>query len=369
MKDLENILSKFRLQGNVASIKPFGSGHINDTYKITNGSGHAPDYLLQRINHHVFRDVAGMMNNVFEVTEYAKKKLKRLGYQDINERILSLIQTTGGENFSRDGDQYWRVFEFIDLKSYDLAENTDQVYEGAKAFGMFLYLLDGFPIDKLVITIPNFHNLYFRLEQLNQAVEQLKVSKTKTALSEIREELSLVKKHADSLCEIQRLTDRRILPLRAVHHDTKFNNVLLNKQNKAKCVIDLDTVMPGVMHSDFGDGIRTGAATADEDELDLDKVDLDVEKYTAFTTGYLESAGEILTVVEAKHLVESTLLFPFMQGVRFLSDHIMGDVYYKVKYPGHNLHRARNQFHLFKQVNKRRKDLQSVIDFNISFSI
>ena len=243
------------------------------------------------------------------------------------------------------------------MKSENIARNTNQIYEGAKAFGNFLCLLRDYPINQLNYTIPDFHNMILRMNQFDEAIRN-----TKKDLAQVKEEIKLVSEHGDRMCVLENLNRMKAIPLRVVHHDTKFNNVLFNNHDKGMCVIDLDTVMPGIVHSDFGDGIRTGAATAGEEENDLNKIALDIDKFRAFTTGYLESTSDILTSKEKEHLIDSVLLFPFMQGVRFLTDYLNGNIYYKTSYEDQNLNRARNQFRLFKHINKRIKELAQIIN-------
>lgn len=352
-------MSFFELKGDIGSTLPFGDGHINDTYRVINSDISHPDYLLQRINHTVFKDVDGLMNNLHEVNNFIRTKLKEAGITDVNQRAQTLIKTRKNELYTVVEGDYWRVFEFLELKSENIAKNTNQIYEGAKAFGNFLYTLRDYPVNQLIYTIPDFHNMILRMNQFDQAIRN-----TQKNLSQVDEEVKLVREYGDSMCVLENLNRKKVIPLRVVHHDTKFNNVLFNSHDEGMCVIDLDTVMPGIVHSDFGDGIRTGAATAGEEENDLDKIGLNIDKFRAFANGYLEKTSDILTNIEKKHLVDSVLLFPFMQGVRFLTDYLNGNIYYKTTYEDQNLNRALNQFQLFKHINKRKNELAQIIDQN-----
>lgn len=243
------------------------------------------------------------------------------------------------------------------LKSYDRPGTATQVYEGAKAFGQFFYDLTDFPNDQLCITIPRFHDLEFRLLQFSQALEVAQRERSRQASDQIK----FVKNNAAELMFLQDLTRKGRVPLRVTHNDTKFNNVLLDENDKGKCVIDLDTVMPGLVHYDFGDGIRTGSVTCEEDEADLSLVDIDIAKYEAYIAGYLDVTREVLTPLELEYLHIAAPFMAFIMGVRFLTDHLAGDAYYKIDFPGHNLQRAKCQLHLSKVMLDRKKEIAELI--------
>lgn len=360
MKKINQIISHFQIDGTIGAIKEFGNGHINDTYKIRNADSKKPHYLLQRINNSIFNDVENLMNNMNGVCLHLKTKLIEHGYSQADQRTLTLIPSKGGENYVIIDESYWRVFEFLDLTAKDTAENTNQVYEGAKAFGNFVFMLKDYPLSKLAYVIPNFHNMTYRMNQFDQALKN-----TKMDLSKLSQEIKLVQKYINSMCLFEDLKKKKVIPKRVVHHDTKLNNVLFSKYDKGICVIDLDTVMPGMVHSDFGDGLRTSAATAGEEETDLTKIGIDIEKFSAFTEGYLETTRDILTDGEKQYLIDSVLLFPFMQGVRFLTDYLNGNSYYKTTYEDQNRNRALNQFQLFKDINSKKNDLAKIISNNL----
>ena len=354
----EAIIDKFAIEGKVDKVEPFGNGHINDTFQIVNSVDGCPDYLLQRVNHEVFKDVPGMMNNIWQVTEHINNKNNSTDNGSEIQETLKLVKTNTGELYSKKEDgSFWRVFDFKKgLKSYDLVQTPEQAYEGAKAFGLFFKLLSDFPAEKLTDTIPNFHNIILRLETLKNVIEKHPEGRT----LEVQDEIKFVFSVAEQMCQIETLKNDGVIPLRVTHNDTKFNNVLLSPDDKGICVIDLDTVMPGVVHYDFGDGIRTGTTTAEEDESDLNLVQFDINKYEAFADGYLETTREILSPVEVQNLGISGALFAYIMGVRFLTDYISHDVYYKIGYPTQNINRARCQFELTRKILERLPELNQI---------
>ncbi|MGZ3752158.1 MAG: phosphotransferase enzyme family protein, partial [Mucilaginibacter sp.] len=263
---LLSLISEFKIDAEIATTKPFGSGHINDTYRVVNTDKNGHDYLLQRINSYVFKNVPLLMNNLINVTEHLRKKLSELPIDVIEKAVLTVVETKDGRPFYKDADNnYWRVFYFMKgTKSYDIATTDKQAFEGGKAFGAFQALLADLDVNRVKDTIPNFHNIEYRLANLQKAIDADKAGRVKEVLWEIK----FIKKRADDMSEILRSGNAGDLPLRIVHNDTKFNNVLLDKDDKAQCVIDLDTVMPGYVAYDFGDSIRTIINTAEEDEAD-----------------------------------------------------------------------------------------------------
>lgn len=358
MKSIEGIVQSFSIEGQITDIQPFGSGHINDSFKVTTQENPNPNYLVQRINHKVFPDVEGLMDNIVNVTTHLKRELSKPENSRVDQLVLEPIFTLDGKTHIEQGG-YWRVYTFLDdLKSYDQAQSEDQLYEGAKAFGHFLKLLEDFPKEDLNITIKDFHNITSRLETFSTVSTQKGV---KTILSEVKKEVNYIYEVADEMCTIQLLLEAGKIPLRVTHNDTKFNNVLLDENDKGKCVIDLDTVMPGIVHYDFGDGIRSGASIASEDERDLQVIELDMDRFKAFTEGYLDSTRECLTPIEVETLAGSSALFPFLMGVRFLTDYLDGNNYYKIAYPDHNLVRARAQLHLSRLARRQMKELNSIV--------
>ncbi|XOV94710.1 MAG: phosphotransferase enzyme family protein [Bacteroidota bacterium] len=353
---LKAIVDLFDIEGIVSDIHPFGSGHINDSYRVVNSEAGCPDYFLQRINHHVFKDVEDMMQNILSVTEYLSGIYQKRVPTERNE-VLTIVRTKDGGLYAKINDQYWRLYLLIEgLKSIDKPDSNQMIYEGAKGFGQFVADLSAFEADSLVDTIPNFHHMPKRLNRFWEVIG------SKTDFT--REEwfgVDFINNHGEELCKLQSLLEDGTLPLRVTHNDTKFNNILFDQDHKAKCVIDLDTVMPGLVHFDYGDGIRTGTSTSEEDETDLDKVDVDIDAFEAYTHGFLDATREILTSQEIENLVEGALLMPFIMGVRFLTDYFEDNKYYKIAYPNHNLDRARCQLELTRKMLIRKADLVSIV--------
>ncbi|WP_170110316.1 phosphotransferase enzyme family protein [Flavilitoribacter nigricans] len=351
--DIEQLLTHFEISGAIGNIQGFGSGHINDTFKITNASPGEPDYLLQRINHKVFPHVGPMMDNILRVTEHLKKK------ENPEYHSMTIVPTRTGDLFIRDDNgSYWRVYIFLEkLVSYDVVETSEQIYEGGKAFGTFLRDLSDFPAETLFPTLPNFHHVPMRVRNLERAVKDDKAGRVLQANHLIRFALEV----ADEMCRIQALGDQHQLPLRVTHNDTKFNNVMLDRNGKGRCVIDLDTVMPGYVHFDFGDAVRTSVSSAPEDETDLEKIQVDLDRFEAFARGYLEPSRDILSPLELEYLPLSGAMLAYIMGIRFLTDFLMGDVYYKIHSPEHNLQRATAQLDLTQKILNRIPDLKRMI--------
>jgi thiamine kinase-like enzyme len=354
-----SLISEFKIDAKIASVKPFGSGHINDTYHIINSDANRVDYLLQRINHHVFRDVPALMQNLLNVTNHLKQKLSLVPGANTEKEVLTIVETRQGLPYFKDADDdYWRVFHFLkDTRSYDQVETEKQAFEGGKAFGRFQALLSDLDTNLVKDTIPNFHNIEFRLNKLHQAIDADAVGRLKQVLPEIE----FIKLRAAKMSEILLLGRAGILPQRIVHNDTKYNNVLLNSEDKAQCVIDLDTVMPGYVAYDFGDSIRTIINTTAEDEADLIQIGLNIPLFEAYTQGYFQEAIEFLTEAEIDSLLKGVLLLPYIQAVRFLTDYLEGDHYFKIHSPDHNLQRARAQLALVKKLEDNQETLDLII--------
>jgi Ser/Thr protein kinase RdoA (MazF antagonist) len=355
-----DIVSGFKVQGKIVSAKPFGSGHINDTYRVYTATGN--EYLLQRINHFVFKDVAGLMDNMVNVTRHLKEKLRDIPGSDPEKEVLTLVENNADGFYITDADgNYWRVFYFLkDTKSYDQVLTEKQAFEGGKAFGRFQSLLSDLDTDLIVDTIPNFHNIEHRLSNLDKAIAADTVNRVNKVLPEI----DFIDQRREQMSKVLQLGREGILPKRIIHNDTKFNNVLLDKNDQAQCVIDLDTVMPGYVAYDFGDAVRTTINTAPEDEPDLDLINLNIPLFSAYVEGYLQQAKDFLTHAELHSLVNGALLLPYMQGVRFLTDYLDGDKYFKIHSPEHNLQRTSAQFQLVKKLEEAEDVLKGIISTN-----
>ena len=350
-KQFQEILANFNLSLNPDA---YGNGHINDTYIVHS----QPDYILQRINKKVFTNPPAVMENIQGVTEFLRRKIIAEG-GDPDRETLNLIMTVDGQPYYHHTDgEYYRVYKFIDhAVSYDLVENPMQLYHAARAFGKFQNMLADYPAEKLHETIVDFHNTRVRYEQFKTALAKDASGRAKNARPEIDFVLA---REGDAGVIVDALADGSI-PLRVTHNDTKLNNVLLDeKTGEGVCVIDLDTVMPGSLLYDYGDALRFGGSSGAEDEKDLAKIWFDVEKFTAFTKGFIEVLPSI-TDKELRLLPFSIKLMTLECGSRFLADYINGDVYFKTHYPEHNLVRARTQFKLVKEIEDKMDELNAIV--------
>ena len=342
--ELTGIIQQFAIAGGVGKITPHGGGHINDNFLVRNNSPAHPDYLLQRVNHHVFRDVELLMNNMTRVTGHIAGQLGHLSPEERYRRSLEIIPTKGGKPFFKDSDGcYWRILNFIpDHVVYDSTDDQEVAREGARMFGEFIRMLSSLSPAEIGDSIPRFHDIRWRLSGLEKSISKDTGGRCRL----VKEELRYIGSKTGLVTTIQRLGDKGAIPLRVTHNDTKINNVLFDREKKGLCVVDLDTVMPGYVHYDFGDGIRTFTNTGLEDDPELENVQMDLDLYGAFAAGFLEATREILTPTEIDTLVYAGVLFPFIMGVRFLTDYLDGDIYYKTDHGEHNLQRARAQFKL-----------------------
>jgi len=376
MPDLKKIVELFAIEGEVKEIKPLGNGLINDTYKVVT-EGNAPDYVLQRINNAIFTDVDLLQSNIEAVTRHIRKKLEAAGEDDIDRKVLRFIPLKSeGEKvevlmsekpktYCLEDGKYWRVSVFIDnAYTYETVNPEYSGYAG-EAFGNFEAMLADIP-DTLGETIPDFHNMELRLRQLVEAVREDRAGRLhaddKTGDQELHRILEDIDKYGVQMCKAEQLHREGKLPKRICHCDTKVNNMMFDKDGKILCVIDLDTVMPSYVFSDFGDFLRTAANPVAEDSPELDKVAFDMEIFKAFARGHLTGTKPFLTPVERENLPYAACLFPFMQAVRFFADYINGDTYYKIKYPEHNLVRTRNQLKLFHSALGKVPEMSSFIE-------
>jgi len=358
--DASSAIEHFDIKGNILAVKPYGGGHINDTFLVTtDGNLSTPHFLLQKLNTYVFRDPAGLMNNISIVTGHIRKTLKNRQITDQDRRSLTLFETKTGDLYIEDDETgIWRVFNYIeDHKVFDKAPNAEIAFEGARKFGEFLHFLSDLNPMEIVETIPRFHDIAFRLQNLEQAIKRDPVERVKA----VQDEIKYVRSKSEVMSVILNLGKKGLIPIRITHNDTKINNVLFDRSNKGLCVIDLDTIMPGFAHYDYGDGIRTCANTGEEDEQDLNNMNYDLEMFEAFSAGYIESTHDLLVREEIDSLAYAALLFPFIMGVRFLTDYISGDVYYKTRYPEHNMVRARAQLKLARDGEARFEDMKRII--------
>jgi Phosphotransferase enzyme family len=355
-RDLAAVVGKFRIDGEFLGASPYGSGHINDSYCISFRRESAPvRYILQRINSCIFKDPIALMENIQRVTAHLGAKVS--GERDADRVSLTLIATRDGEACYSDTDgNYWRVYRFIeDAHSYDAVESADQAFQAAKAFGQFQKLLVDLPTPRLHDAIADFHDTPKRFAALERAIASDVAGRAILVKPEI--EFAFARK---SIASLLLAAD---LPERIIHNDTKFNNVLLDDvTGEGICVVDLDTVMPGLALYDFGDMVRTTTSEAKEDERDLSKVAVQFPLFEALARGYLASAGNFLTEAEKRHLVLSGKLMTFEQGVRFLTDYLVGDAYYKVSRNEHNLDRCRTQFKLLESIEEQEERMERLVE-------
>lgn len=350
---MHNIIKKFAIKGNVIYCNRFGSGHINKTYDVK--TDFPRRYILQRINDDIFKDIPMLMNNINLVTNHLRS-VKEKG-----QKVLTLIPTLDGSTFYVDEHgNNWRIWKFID-KSVCLnkAESINDFYQSALAFGNFQNQMSSFDAHLLGETIPQFHDTPMRYKQLHQAIKFDTCDRVKTALPEI--EFALDREdEAGIMINMQR---EGKLPLRVTHNDTKLNNVMLDKKTrKPLCVIDLDCVMPGLLGNDFGDSIRFGASTAEEDEQNLDNVSLSLELFEGYVRGFMEACKHSITQEEIETLPLAAKLMTLECGVRFLTDHLNGDKYFHITRKGHNLDRARTQFKLVADMENKYLDMKEIIE-------
>lgn len=339
--DFASLTSRFAIPGGFVSGEPYGTGHINDTFVVgMDQAGKAARYILQRINHNVFKEPATLMQNVARVTQHQHSKLTG---PDACRRALTLVPTVDGTDYHFDEDgNYWRVYIFIEnAATYDEMETPAQSYEAAKAFGEFMKQLRDLPGGPLAETIPDFHNTRARFDVLQQAIDADVCNRA----SEVAGEIAFAHEREAMVDVLLDLQQAGQIPTITTHNDTKLNNVMLDDvTGEGICVIDLDTVMPGVSLYDFGDMVRTAARPVPEDEMDLSKVVARVDMVEAIARGYLASAGDVLNAVEKEHLMFSGRLITLEIGLRFLTDYLQGDIYFKIHREAQNRDRCRVQF-------------------------
>lgn len=358
MEHIKNIASQFAIQGTISQISPLGNGLINDTYKITTAEPAEHDYVLQRINHHIFTDVPLLQHNIEVVTGHIRRQLEKAGTPDIDRRVLTFLPTKEGKTFyyDKEKDEYWRVSVFIsNAVTIEKVDETSS-YNAGNAFGNFESMLTDVA-DQLGETIPSFHNMELRRDQLRDVLRRDPVGRA----ASVAEFVNQIESYMDEMCQGERLLREGKLALRVCHCDTKVNNVMFDTEGNVLCVIDLDTVMPSLFSSDYGDFLRTAANTVAEDSPELDKIDFRMDIFRAFTRGYLETAGAFLTPLEVSLLPYAAELFPYMQCVRFLWDYVSGDHYWKCQFAEHNLVRAQNQWQLFLKAREHEEEMKEFI--------
>lgn len=357
---LKNIVERFTFGGTISEIKPLGAGLINDTYLVKTVEDNEPNYVLQRVNHHVFPDVDMVMRNIEAVTTHIRSKLEKAGEVDIERKVLRFIPAKAdGKLYSIVDGEYWRLMVFIPDAVTKQAVDPESSRDAGRAFGRFQAMLADIPVS-LGETIKDFHNMEFRLAQLREVVKANPMNRVDEP--KVQQMLKEIDARAEEMCKAERMGREGTLPKRVCHCDTKVNNMMFNKEGQVLCVIDLDTVMPNFIFSDYSDFLRTGANFVAEDHADMQAVGFNMDIFRAFTEGYLESAREFLLPVEIENLPYAVALFPYMQCVRFLWDYLSGDKYWKCQYPDHNFVRANNQLHLLFSIESHYPEMKAFIE-------
>lgn len=359
--DLKNIIRQFRVFGDLDDVQPFGSGHINDTYSVrVSRHGETVRYILQRINHVIFRDPSALMDNVIRVTEHIRKKSSSQNSSALS-RQLHVIGTLDNRGYfqCRDGN-FWRMYNMIEgAVTYEVLTSGSLAFEGARMFGAFQKMLSDLPGTSLHETIPDFHNTPKRLKAFLEVLDRDPCNRA----GQIKAEIDFVLGHT-SLCNVLLdLQAKGEIPVRVTHNDTKINNVLFDQAtDKGVCVIDLDTVMPGISLYDVGDMVRTATCPSAEDERDLSKVHMDITLYEHIVRGFAVEAAAFFAPAEKNYLAFAGKLITFEQMIRFLADHLAGDVYYKIHRPGHNLDRARTQMKLVQSMLEQEDRMNTITE-------
>ena len=357
--NLREIFEYFDADGTFFKGEPYGSGHIHDTFRIETVETEKDDYILQRLNNKIFKNIPELQHNIERVTVHLKNKLKSIPGSDIKRECLSLIPSRDGKSWIIDHEgNYWRMYIFIsNHHSYNIVDSPDKAFEGGKAIGRFQAMLSDMPGGPLFETIPWFHNIEKRLQTFNDKITENPVRRVENVV----EEIDQILQRAEEMKIILKLGKEGRIPLRITHNDTKFNNILLDENDKALCVIDLDTVMPGYIHYDFGDSIRTAANTASEDENDLSRIKMDINLFKAYSEGYLSETVDTLNDVEKEFLAFAPKLITYTIAVRFLTDFIDGDNYFKIHHELHNLQRARAQLRLVMSMEEQYEEMKRII--------
>ncbi len=353
---LTQVIGHYPLQGTIKEASPCVNGHINDTYRLSLApeSGPNQELILQRINDHVFAEPEKVMHNIQEIAAHLRQKNSAYDCD-----IISFMPTKDGRSCAVVNEQYWRLCHYVpNSVTYDFVDDSSLLYSAGYAFGQFQSMLADLPMDRLYETIPDFHHTRKRLDAFFATVDKDPAGRAK----EIEEDIAFFAEHRELACQLMDMQEAGILPLRVTHNDTKYNNILMHEETgEPLCVIDLDTVMPGLPAHDFGDAIRFAANTAVEDEPDLSKVGLNMGKYREFTRGFLQACSGFLTEKEIETLALGAITITVELASRFLTDHIEGDKYFKIHRPNHNLERARCQIALAQDMLGRYNEMQEIV--------
>lgn len=358
----EEVIENFEFSGELIESNIYGSGHINDTFllKFKEKDGTIKKKILQRMNTDIFAEPIHLMENILQITSYLKEQIIKVG-GDPSRETLNVVKTKAGKPYYKDSiGSYWRVYDFIDgATSYDKVEKPNDFYESAVAFGHFQRMLAEYPANTLYETIKNFHYTPIRFQTFQKAVKEDSCHR----VSSVQKEIEFVLQREEISHILSDLLVQGELPLRVTHNDTKLNNIMIDNQTgKGICVIDLDTVMPGLAVHDFGDSIRFGASTAAEDEIDLEKVWCDIDLFALYTKGFIEGCAGSLTEKEIQMLPMGAKVMTFECGIRFLTDYLQGDTYFKIHRENHNLDRARTQFKLVEDMENKWETMHKIVE-------
>jgi Ser/Thr protein kinase RdoA (MazF antagonist) len=361
-KHLQEISRQFQIYGDILYAEPCKIGHINETYMATyNQGGTLVRYIHQKVNQSVFREPLAVMDNVLRVTAHLRRRLEEENARDVTRKALTIVPARNGKAFYQNGaGDFWRTFVFVErAQTFESVQSPRQAFEAGRAFGRFQHLLVDLPGQRLFETIPHFHHTRRRFDALLKAVETDPYNRATVAAPEI----DFALKHEPIVDTLILALDRGELPERVAHNDTKFNNVMLDwETGEALCVLDLDTVMPGLVLYDFGDMVRTTTSPTLEDEKDLSKVQVQISMFEALTRGYLEATAQFLTPAERTQLVLAGKLITLTIGLRFLTDFLSGDKYFRIHRPEHNLDRARTQFKLVTSISEHEDTLLEIVE-------
>jgi len=345
----KNIFNQFDDSSTILTYTELATGHINDTYLIETSNN--KKFVLQRINHGVFKDVPGLIYNKVAISKHIQKKLSPISHSKRARKVLTFVPTKNGSPFYYENKGgYWNMMVYISESiTYEIVNSEEIAYEGGKLIGDFLNLTNDFNANQLIEVIPKFHDMSFRFSQFEASLKVASQERLILAKHYIDKVWSL----KDEMHILQNLKEKGIIKLRVTHNDTKISNVLFDTNKKGLCVIDTDTVMPGIVHYDFGDAIRTICNTAAEDEKNLALVNFNIDYYNAYVKGFLKEMNASLSSIELKYLPLGAKTMIFIMALRFLTDFLNNDIYYKTKYANHNLDRAKNQFKLIESLVKK----------------
>jgi len=359
--DVTNIAKEFKIDGVIAEVREYGTGHIHSTYKVTTIENSSPDYILQRINDQIFPNVEELTQNLIRITEHIRSVLKsRYSDDEVEKHSVEVVRTQDHKGFYKDKERgdYWRVFKFIkEAKTVDVLESKHQAKAMGRALGEFQELMLDLPLPRLSDTIPDFHNTTFRIDKLKNSIYKDPL----TRYSEIRNETEYLFGFENEMRSFLKKTEDGVIPMRYVHQDVKLSNVLFDESDAILCLIDLDTVMSGYFFYDFGDAIRGGMNTGAEDEKDVTKISLNLDLFKAFAAGYIQASKSFITWDEVETLVFGAKIMTYEQAIRFIDDYLNGDIYYKVNYAEHNLIRAKSQIAYFKDISRHFNEMNQYV--------